>query len=264
MNLNFKILGCGNSSGVPMAGNHWGACDPEDPKNRRTRCSVHLSTENTSVIIDTGGDFRYQMNHYDIKQIDAVIYTHQHSDHSHGIDDLRPYFFRNNRVPIKCFGKSEVLEEIKGRFDYLFKGGKDRALYPPMLEACPFENNDYGSTLKLGDIDYIPFKMDHGTCESVGYRFGDISYCVDMKSLDSNALGIIKGSKIWIVDGAGYKSADNQVHADLNTLYEYNKIIQAEQVYVTCLSVHMDYQTMINELPKGFYPAYDGLEFHTN
>ena len=260
MTTKFTILGCGNSYGVPMAGNHWGACDPNEPKNCRARCSVAVQSETTTLIIDTGADFRQQMNDFDIAQIDAVLYTHQHSDHCHGIDDLRPYYFRNNKTPLNVYGNTSALEEIVGRFDYLFKGGA-HVLYPPIVEARPFEEQDYGEIQIIGDIDYIPFEIDHGTCKSVGYRFGDISYCVDMKSLDDTALDIIRGSRIWIVDGAGYQSASNPVHVDLETLYTYNDVIKAESVYITCLTPHMDYQTLASELPQGFHPTYDGLQF---
>ncbi len=261
MSLKFTLMGCGNSSGVPAAGNYWGSCDPNEPKNLRTRCSLAVQSEETTVVIDTGADFRHQMNAFNIESLDCVFYTHQHSDHSHGIDDLRSLFFRNGRQPIKCFGSQSALDEISGRFDYLFDGGVNKDIYVPMLESHPFTSSQYGVVQKFRDIEYIPFEMDHGTCVSVGYRFGDISYCVDMKSLSDAALDIIKGSKIWIVDGAGHNNPDNKVHADLGTLYKYNDIIQADDVYVTCLSSFMDYAELKAELPAGYHPAYDGLTF---
>ncbi len=259
MSLKFTILGCGNSSGTPSVGNYWGACDPAEPKNRRHRCSLAVQSEETTIIIDTGADFRHQMNEHNINRIDCVFYTHQHSDHCHGIDDLRGLFFRNNKTPIKCFGHKESLDIITDRFDYLFKGGNSLKYYPPMLESCPFDAAQYLKETSFKDIGFTPFEMDHGTCTSVGYRFGDVTYCVDMKSLSRAALDIIKGSKVWIVDGAAYNDPNNEVHADLQTLYDYNDYIGAEQVYVTSLSSLQDYQTLKAELPRGFAPAYDGL-----
>ena len=261
MSFKFTILGCGNSSGVPVAGNYWGACNPSESKNRRNRCSAAVSSDTTTLIIDTGSDFRHQMTEFEIMEISAVLYSHQHSDHISGIDDLRPYFFRNNKTPAKCYGKYEVIEEIRARFSYLFDGGRDINLYPPIVEGHSFKDSDYNHPQQCGDITYIPFLIDHGTCQSVGYRFGDISYCVDMKSLDETALSVLKGTKIWIVDGAGYQSADNPVHANLESLYAYNEIVNAEEVYITCLTPHMDYKRLTEELPEGFYPAYDGLQF---
>ncbi|MGH1403283.1 MAG: MBL fold metallo-hydrolase [Alphaproteobacteria bacterium] len=259
MTLKVTILGCGNSSGVPSIGNFWGACDPLEPKNRRTRCCLAVQSKKTNVIIDTGADIRYQVNNLDIDRIDMVLYTHQHSDHSHGIDDLRPLYFRNGRSCMECRGGEVALNEIRERFRYLFDGGVHADLYPPILKAFPFAEEDYGRTLCCNDIEYIPFLMDHGTCQSVGYRFGDVSYCVDMKALDQAALDIIKGSRVWIVDGAGYHKSDNPAHADLETLYRYNDYIQADRVYVTSLSSMMDYKTLEGELPEGFFSAYDGL-----
>lgn len=261
MSLKLTLLGCGNSSGVPAAGNYWGTCDPNEPKNVRTRCSLAVQSDETTIVIDTGADFRYQMNHYDIEMLDCVFYTHQHSDHCHGIDDLRGLFFRNGRNPIECYSSQTALEEITDRFNYLFDGGVNKDIYVPMLKAMPFTDDQYGQEQRFKDISYIPFEMDHGTCTSVGYRFGDVSYCVDMKSLSDDALEVIKGSRVWIVDGAGHNNPDNKVHADLGTLYKYNEIIGAEEVYVTCLSSFMDYQALKTELPAGFHAAYDGLSF---
>lgn len=259
MSAKLTLLGCGNSSGVPAAGNYWGKCDPDEPKNRRNRCSLAVQSEETTIIIDTGADFRHQMNGFNIERLDAVFYTHQHSDHCHGIDDLRGMFFRGGREPIPCFSSQAAMDEITDRFNYLFDGGVNKEIYVPMLKAHAFDAAQYGAEQRFNDIKYTPFEMDHGTCTAVGYRFGDVSYCVDMKSLSDDALRVIKGSKIWIVDGAGHNNPDNKVHADLETLYKYQEIIGAEQVYVTCLSSFMDYAALKAELPSGFYPAYDGL-----
>lgn len=263
MSLKITILGCGNSSGVPAVGNYWGQCDPNEPKNRRFKCALAVQSKDTSIVIDTGADFRTQMNTFDINDLDGVFYTHQHSDHCHGIDDLRSFFFRKGRQTIPVYGRETALEDIKSRFGYLFEGGNHDYFYPVILEANTFGHKQFGQNQTFQDISYIPFEMDHGTCTSVGYRFGDVSYCVDMKRLDDKALDVIKGSKIWIVDGAGYTNPDNDVHADLDALFSYNEYVQAEQVYVTCLSSLMDYQTLLDDLPKGFFPAYDGLAFDT-
>ena len=259
MSLKFTILGCGNSSGTPSVGNYWGACDPNEPKNRRFRCSLAVQSNETTIIIDTGPDFTHQMNKFDISMLDAVFYTHSHGDHCHGIDDLRPLFFRNDKVPILTYGKFDVLQDLEGRFHYLFNGGNNEKFYPPILQSKPFDANAYGQVQIFKDISYIPFEMDHGTCVSVGYRFGELSYCVDVKSLNDKALDVIKGSKIWIVDAAAYDDPDNAVHADLQTIYKYQEYVQCEQVFITSLSPRMDYQSMCKDLPSGFHPAYDGI-----
>ncbi|MGH1457196.1 MAG: MBL fold metallo-hydrolase [Alphaproteobacteria bacterium] len=261
MSLKITVLGCGNSSGTPSVGNYWGMCDPSEPKNRRNRACLAVQSDDATVIIDTGADFRHQMNAFDISALDGVFYTHHHSDHCHGIDDLRSMFFRNERKSIPCFGHKESLEEILLKFHYLFKGGNNERYYPPMLDAHVFDAAQYGRVQNFKDIEFIPYEMDHGSCMSVGYRFGSLAYSVDMKTLDQKALDVIKGSDIWVVDGAGYHADDNAVHANLKALYEYNDYIGAKSVYVTCLSSAMDYKTLCDELPVGFYPAYDGLAF---
>ena len=259
--LKVTVLGCGNSSGVPSVGNYWGVCDPREPKNRRSRCSLAVRSENTTLIIDTGPNFQEQMNTNNILGLDYVLYSHHHSDHINGIDDLRPLYFRGERKKINIFTSQESLAELEKRFHYLFTGGNNAEFYPPILKGHAFAPENYYQTNTLGDIEFTPFPMDHGTCMAVGYRFGDLSYCVDMKELCDDALQTIQGSKIWIVDGAAYKNPANAVHADLETLYRYNEIVKAEQVYVSSLSPQMDYETLCKELPDGFYPAYDGLGF---
>ncbi|MCK5373882.1 MAG: MBL fold metallo-hydrolase [Alphaproteobacteria bacterium] len=261
MSLKATILGCGNSTGVPAIGNYWGKCDPNEPKNRRFRCSLAVESEETTIIVDTGADLRHQTTLFDIIKIDGVFYTHHHSDHTHGIDDLRSLFFRNDRTSIPCYGGAKTMHDIMQRFDFMFKGGNNAHFYPIILTAHPFDNNQYGNLQCFKDISYIPFEMDHGTCTTVGYRFKDLSYCVDMKSMDDKVIECVKGSRIWIVDGAGYHDSDHTVHADLETLYRYNDIIGAQEVYVMSLSPFRDYQTLKKELPEGFYPAYDGLTF---
>lgn len=259
MSLKFTIMGCGNSSGVPSVGNFWGACDPNEPKNRRSRCAAAVQSATTTLIIDTGPDFRTQMNTHNISNLDAVLYTHQHSDHAHGIDDLRTLYFRHGKTMINTYGKSSVLDELSKRFHYMFSGGNSEEFYPPMLKANPFDEHKYGQPHMIGDIEFIPFEMDHGTCIAIGYRFGNLAYCTDMKSLDQKALDVLKGCDTWIVDGAAYKNPNNDVHADLSTIYRYNDYIQAKNVYITSLSTQIDYQTLCAELPSGYKPAYDGL-----
>ena len=258
MSLKITILGCGNSTGVPSIGNHWGKCDPHEPRNNRLRSSIAVQSESTTIIVDTGPDFRAQMNRADISHLDAVLYTHAHSDHIMGIDDLRMIRIRGNKL-VPVYGNAATLADLTGRFKYLFEGGKS-VLYPPVLQAHEIRANSYGKSMKVGDIDFIPFDQDHGTCRSVGYRFGDLGYSCDIVNLDKAAITTLAGIKTWIVDGAGYHHQDNVVHANLETIYRLNEKIGAAQVYLSSLTLAMDYQTLVNELPDGYAPAYDGLK----
>lgn len=257
--LEITVLGCGNSTGVPAIGNFWGNCDPNELKNARTRSSIAIKSSKTTLIIDTGPDFRTQMNREDISDLDAVLYTHQHNDHIMGMDELRVLKFRNKKDKIPIYATPETIEDLEIRFKYLFKGG-DHSIYPPIIETNIIPIDAYGKDMSTGDINFIPFEQDHGSVKSLGYRFGDFAYSVDILDLDEIAIETLKGIKTWLVDCAAYTDDHNAVHAGVNKIIALNKQIGAENVYLTSLSLIADYQTMINELPEGYKPAYDGLK----
>lgn len=259
MNARITILGCGNSTGVPAIGNHWGACDPDEPRNRRLRASILVQSGETALVVDTGPDFREQINRTGIKTVNAVLYSHAHGDHAHGIDDLRVIRHRNGAL-VPVYGNAQTLKELKERFHYMFEGG-NHALYPPILQPQAFAPEDFGRIHRIGDIGFIPFEQDHGSCISVGYRFGDTGYSPDMKTLDAKAIDTLKGVKTWIADCAAYKDNANSVHASLDAVFEMNRAIGAERVYLTSLSVAMDYETLKKEIPEGYEPCHDSLSF---
>jgi phosphoribosyl 1,2-cyclic phosphate phosphodiesterase len=254
-NLKFTILGCGNSTGVPAIGNVWGACDPNEPKNRRTRPCFLVQSDTTTLIIDTGPDIKEQANRENITKLDAVMYTHGHGDHVHGIDEMR-VFVHKQKQNLPLYTNHETLIELKRRFYYLFDGGMEK-IYPPIFVSHELDEH-YGKQMRIGDIDFIPFPQHHGHVVSVGFRFGDLAYSTDIKSLPPESIDILKGVKTWIVDAAGYHQENNPVHANLNEIYAMNEQIGADKVYLTSLSLAMDYQTLLNELPDGYEPAYDG------
>ncbi len=258
MSTTFKILGSGNSAGVPTIGNHWGACDPDEPKNRRSRpCSV-IRYGGKSLVIDTGPDFRHQINDNDIQDIAGVFFTHAHGDHVNGIDDLRIIsFFQKRQIPV--YGSGETLDNLQGRFPYLFAGSAD-GLYSAVLKPKLIAENQFAQPMEIEGVPCTVFEQDHGSCASLGIRIGDTAYSTDMIRLDEQALGVLRGVRNWIVDGAGYKSETNPVHANLETVYSYNETVQAERVIVMHLTPSMDYKTLCEELPDGYEPAYDGLE----
>jgi phosphoribosyl 1,2-cyclic phosphate phosphodiesterase len=259
--LKFTILGCGNSAGSPAPGNHWGHCDRNEPKNIRTRPGVWIQSEETSLVIDTSADFRVQSIAQSIPKVDAVFYTHAHGDHVHGIDDLRGFRLRTGKL-IETYGDRKTLEEIQERFAYMFETRAD--IYPQILNPNIIESHRYNETLDIFDIKVVPFEQDHGTCKTLGLRFGDLAYSTDVVALDDKALGVLKGIKTWVVDAAGYKMEKNFVHFTLRQVIEMNSIIQAERVYLTHMPGYMDYQQLLKELPDGYLPCYDGLELRAN
>ena len=257
MSVQMTILGCGNSSGTPSIGNFWGNCDPNEPKNRRLRPSIAIQSDTTTIIVDTGPDFKQQINNTNIQKIDAVLYTHSHADHIHGIDDLRVFRHRfKQTVPIYCLPKT--LEDIKGRFEYLFQHGGG-GLYPIVVEPYIYEDENLCLPQTVGDIEFIPFKQDHGTSTSLGFRFGDTAYSTDMVDLDDQAIDILQGIKTWVVDGAGYNFPQNPVHCTLEKVLQLNERVQAEKLFITHLTTLMDYKTLCEELPEYAKPAHDGL-----
>ncbi len=254
MSITLTILGCGNSEGTPSIGNNWAECDPSEPKNRRLRPSVAVQSREATLIIDTGPDFKEQVNAHNINQIDAIFYTHPHGDHINGIDELRVWS-KLNKTSIDVYGLDETLTDIKKRFDYHFI--EKSPLYPAVLNAHVISS--FAQEMTIADISFIPFLQDHGTCQSLGFRFGDIAYSTDLVDLSNDSIEILKGIKTWIVDGAGNNWNENPAHLSLERVVELNKQVGAEQVYITHLTRYMDYQTLMGSLPEGFAPAYDGL-----
>jgi phosphoribosyl 1,2-cyclic phosphate phosphodiesterase len=253
------ILGCGSSAGVPAIGNWWGACDPAHPRNQRTRPSIALQTEQTLIIVDTGPDFREQMNREKLRCPDHVLITHEHSDHVNGIDELRT-LQRLNKKMFPTYSSPECLTKLQHRFDYMFVSSED-GFYPAV---CTPMTLSMGQKMVIGDIPLIPFYQNHGTIQSVGLRIGNIAYSTDVKRLDDAAFDVLKGVETWIVDGAGHNSRTNPVHACIDEVVEMNKRVGASRVILTHMPPTMDYQTLVDTLPEGFVPAYDGLTLRFN
>lgn len=259
MTANYKItiLGCGDSAGVPRIGGDWGNCDPSNPRNRRTRPSIMVQSATTTLVVDTGPDFNTQMTRQGIKTIDGVLYTHAHSDHIAGMDDLRILQGRTGkRIPL--YADSITLNELTGRYGYIFE--QVSTFYPAVVDINILEDEKFGSTHSIGDIDFIPYAQDHGQGNrSLGFRFGDIGYSTDMIDLDESSLDTLKGIKIWIADCADYAHGHGTLHSTLPNVKRLNAIIGAEKVYLTHLKMFYDYKTLCDELPDGYEPAYDGL-----
>lgn len=255
MKAEFILAGCSVSSGVPAIGNDWGNCDPDEPKNRRDRPCAVVRTATTTVVIDTGPDFRKQMNDLDIGTLDAVFYTHSHSDHVLGIDELRVIRNRMGKL-VDVYGNKQTIQTLQSNFDYMFM---DKTHYRQALTPNIIRDGEFGKPIRIGDIEAVPFWQDHGDCDCVGYRFGNLGYSADMLDIGEAGIETLKGIDIWIADGAGYNFEKHKTHAPLSKIYKLNERIGASKVYVVGLSKFMDYQTLKNELPQGFEPSYDGL-----
>lgn len=246
--MKLTILGCGTSGGVPKMPEYWGACDPNNPKNRRLRASVLVEEGDTSVIIDTTPDMRQQMLNATVRKLDAVFYTHDHADHTHGIDDLRG-FFHAARAKIPVYGDTHTLDVLRDRFRYVFVSQDG---YPAMARAAAITGPK-----TVGDITMTPFEQGHGGGISLGYRFGDMAYSTDLDRLPETAFEALKGVKVWVVDALRYEP--HPTHTHLAQTLEWIERVQPERAILTHMTWDMDYDTLVRQLPAGVEPGYDGM-----
>jgi phosphoribosyl 1,2-cyclic phosphate phosphodiesterase len=242
------ILGCGTSGGVPRIGNVWGACDPAEPKNRRRRASVLIERAGTRILVDTGPDLREQCLSANIDRLDAVLYTHDHADHTHGIDDLRGFFINaQRRIPI--YADHRTLRTLRTRFPYIFKSV---AGYPALVEA-----NQIDGAFQVADIHVQPFTQEHGPINSLGFRFGPIAYSTDVNGLPEESFKVLAGVDTWIVDAL--RPQPHPTHAHLDLTLSWIERVKPRRAILTHMTWDMDYQTLCRELPDGVEPAYDGM-----
>jgi phosphoribosyl 1,2-cyclic phosphate phosphodiesterase len=256
--LQVVILGCGSSGGVPRGDGDWGACDPADPRNRRTRCSAWVRrTEpdgETSVLIDTSPDLRTQALAAGIRRLDGVIYTHDHADQTHGIDDLRVFAMRaRRRVP--AWMDAATREALTGRFSYIFESVQG---YPAIVEAR--ELPPHGSAWTVdgpgGAITVTTFDQGHGPIRSVGVRLGDVSYSSDVDALDDAGLDAVRGSRLWIVDALRF--TPHPTHAHLDRTLDWIAAADVERAVLTNLHIDMDYSVLSSIVPANVEVALDG------
>ncbi len=259
MTARLRILGCGSSGGVPRLGNQWGKCDPANAKNRRLRCSVLIEkiTENgtTRVLIDTSPDVRQQLLDADVGHLDAVIFTHDHADHTHGIDDLRVLALLN-RAKVRVYYDAATGKTLNSRFGYCFKSGKPE--YPPILEGHviqPYEEllvKGAGGKLRL-----TPFLQEHGGIQSLGIRCGALAYSSDISDVPEASLPYLDGLDMWIVDALRYDY--HPAHFSLSDALGWIERVAPKQALITHMHVDLDYDVVMRETPDHVAPAYDGL-----
>lgn len=261
-NYVITILGCGDSAGVPRAGGDWGGCNPDNPKNRRTRPSLLVQSITGNLVVDTGPDFHEQMTREKILDLSAVLYTHGHSDHINGMDDLRSYH-RRSRKRLPVYADAPTRDELDQRFHYIFE--QKSPYYPKVADLCLMDDNDFGLPHHAGDITFIPFLQKHGEHgRSIGYRFDKVGYSTDMSDLDEAAINVLQGIKVWIADGADFHRPERIVHSNLEILLHLNKKIGAEKVFLIHMGNALDYDFVGERCPDGFFPAYDGLKIKSD
>ncbi|MDO8358670.1 MAG: MBL fold metallo-hydrolase [Devosia sp.] len=255
------ILGCGSSGGVPRIGGNWGVCDPQNPKNRRSRCSLLIEgrtggSEPTRVLIDTGCDLREQLLTAAVDRVDAVLYTHEHADHTHGIDDLRVLALNSHRR-IDVYFSHEAGQRIVQSFAYCFTAPPG-STYPPILNqnliaaAEPLSISGPG-----GDIEILPFRQDHGEIFSLGFRIGKFAYSCDLSGIPDESADVVSGLDVWILDAL--RPTPHPSHLSLSEALEAVARFQPREAVLTNLHIDLDYAQTDATTPGNVRPAYDGL-----
>jgi phosphoribosyl 1,2-cyclic phosphate phosphodiesterase len=260
MSYRLTILGCGSSGGVPRVGNDWGRCDPQNPRNRRRRCAALVerfgSGGVTTVLIDTGPDIREQLLSVRLQALDGVLYTHDHADHTHGIDDLRPLAYAmKRRVPV--WFDARTRDSLVTRFTYCFEtppGGN----YPPILEAHdivppqPVRVSGRG-----GIIESIPVIQEHAEIQSLGFRIGKFAYSPDISGLPEASIPLLEGLDLWVVDAL--RPMPHPSHFSLGQALAWIERLRPKRAILTHLTAELDYGALKRELPAHIEPAYDGM-----
>ncbi len=263
MKMRITILGCGSSGGVPRIGGHWGACDPAEPKNRRRRCSLLVEQWDkdprlkTTVLVDTSPDMREQLIDAGVAWLDGVLFTHDHADQCHGIDDLRMVAHNGHRR-VDVWMDTATTATLTSRFRYCFLQA-DGSGYPAILNAHLIE--EVGTPIRVegagGVIEAVPFDQDHGSVRSLGFRFGPVAYSSDIVGMPEESFAALDGVDCWIVDALRYTPHPTHAHVDL--ALEWIARSKVRSGILTNLHVDLDYRKLAAELPANVVPAHDGM-----
>lgn len=257
--MRITILGCGSSGGVPRLGGHWGACDPNEPKNRRQRCSILVErvTEDgtTTVLIDTSPDMRNQLLEAGIGRLDAVIYTHAHADHVHGLDDLRMIVI-NMRARLPVWADAPTKEALLQRFGYAFIR-PEGSMYPPILDLHDI-SGDVTIDGAGGALTFAPFLVGHGGMDALGFRMNNVAYLPDVIDIPDDKWTYLEGLECWIVDAL--RRDPHPTHSHLENTLQWIEEMAPKTAVLTNMHNDLDYQTLAAETPDHIQPAYDGMQ----
>lgn len=254
--MRVTILGCGPSGGVPLLGCDCGVCTSGDPRDNRTRASILVEHDGTRVLVDTAPDLRQQLLRADVLHLDAVIYTHAHADHTHGIDELRSINFLTGR-PLDAWADAVTQAELRQRFDYVFGSEEsvgDGLWYQPQLVPRLIEG-----PFRIGNLDIIPFTQHHGGGRdpTLGFRFGSFAYSTDVKDMPEEAFAVLAGVEVWVVDCL--RERPNWAHSHLEQTLEWIARVGPRRALLTHMNHDLGYEALAARLPEGVEPAYDGL-----
>lgn len=258
--LRLTILGCGSSPGTPRITGDWGACDPANPKNRRSRAAAMVERISangvTRVIIDTGPDFRTQMLAANVRNIDAVVYTHPHADHIHGIDDLRGYVLERGSL-IDIYADDFTLERLRQAFGYCLETPPGSS-YPPIVRANVISHDEaFEITGEGGPLTFMPLPQVHGDIISLGFRIGNVAYCSDVSDFPEATAAMMRDLEVLVVDALQYRP--HVSHLSLDEALEWIGQLKPSRAVLTHMHVPLDYSAVIDATPANVEPAYDGM-----
>ncbi len=250
--MKVTILGSGTSSGVPRVDGNWGDCDPAEPRNRRRRVSILVEHNDTRILVDTSPDLREQLLAEGGGRPSAVIWTHEHADHCHGIDDLRPFYFYGKDV-IRGFARARTRAELEFRFAFAFAGHQG---YPPYMSCSDLADDDH-----LGGIRVRAVDLPHGPITSAGLRFDaggkSVAYCTDFNAMTDEAAALVTGVDLWIVDAL--RHMPHPTHPHLAQTLDWIAALRPKYAVLTHMDQSMDYRSLRAVLPEGVDPGYDGM-----
>ncbi|MFZ4106151.1 MBL fold metallo-hydrolase [Flavobacterium sp.] len=247
------FLGTGTSQGIPVIGSHHSVCLSDNPKDKRLRVSVWIHNKDTSIVIDCGPDFRQQMLTSNCKKVDAILFTHEHSDHTAGIDDIRPFNFKQGKIPI--YGHARVIQNLKKRFEYVFET-ENRYPGAPSVEPIEVVND---VPFKVNDINVIPINASHGNLQVFGYRMHNFVYLTDVKTIETEEIEKIKGVNILVINAL--REEPHHSHFSLQDALDFVTLVQPKTTYLTHISHLLGFHDLVEKkLPPNVFLAYDNLQ----
>lgn len=251
--MKIYFLGTGTSQGIPVIGSQHPVCKSTDTKDKRLRVSVWITWDDFSCIIDCGPDFRQQMLISQCPKVDAILFTHEHSDHTAGIDDIRPFNFMQGNIPI--YGHKRVLDNLKKRFDYVF-ATENRYPGAPSVDAIEVVNNQ---NFVLGNKMIVPVNVFHGNLQVFGYRIDDFAYLTDVKTIETFEIEKLKNLKVLVINAL--RDEEHHSHFNLQEALDFITLVQPEKAYLTHISHHFGFHEEVQKrLPENVFLAYDNLE----
>ncbi len=255
--MKVTVLGCGSSGGVPLIGCECPVCTSDNPKNTRSRVSICMDVGDTRILVDTSPDLRMQCLNHQIKQVNAILYTHAHADHCHGIDDVRSLNFHNDGA-IDIYGDDDTISQLKARFPYIFTPHNSQfGWYKPLLTPHIIAGDPDTPFHVADEVHIIPFQQQHGKSTTLGFRVENFAYSTDVNNLSEKSIQAIENIDVWLVDCLRYDPAPTHAHLDLTL--EWIERVKPKRAVLTHMGHELEYETLKRELPAHVEPAYDGM-----